>query len=44
MVAATTMLKAPLANALERAPAVQSWIERLGERPAVQKGMAVLQS
>ncbi|GAO39648.1 putative disulfide bond oxidoreductase [Sphingomonas changbaiensis NBRC 104936] len=44
MVAATTMLKVPLANALERAPAVQSWLERLGERPAVQKGMAVLQS
>jgi GST-like protein len=43
MVAATTMLAEPLANALERAPAVQSWLERVGERPAVQKGMAVLQ-
>lgn len=44
MVAATTMLAEPLANALERAPAVQSWLERVGERPAVQKGMAVLQN
>jgi GST-like protein len=43
MVAATTMLKEPLARALEHAPAVQSWLDRVGERPAVQKGMAVLQ-
>jgi len=44
MMAATTMLKEPLASALEHAPAVQSWLDRVGERPAVQKGMAVLQS
>lgn len=44
MIAATTMLKVPLAGALERAPAVQSWLERVGARPAVQRGMAVLQS
>jgi GST-like protein len=43
MVAATTMLKVPLAGALEHAPAVQSWLDRVGERPAVQRGMAVLQ-
>ncbi|HEU4969900.1 glutathione S-transferase N-terminal domain-containing protein [Sphingomonas sp.] len=44
MIAATTMLKVPLAGALEHAPAVQSWLDRVGERPAVQRGMAVLQS
>ncbi|MBA2918187.1 glutathione S-transferase family protein [Sphingomonas sp. MAH-20] len=43
MVTATTMLQVPLASALEHAPAVQSWLDRVGERPAVQRGMAVLQ-
>jgi GSH-dependent disulfide-bond oxidoreductase len=43
MVAATTMLKDPLAQALEQAPAVHAWMERLGARPAVQRGMRVLQ-
>ena len=43
-VAATTMLKVPLASALEHAPAVQSWLDRVGARPAVQRGMAVLQN
>ena len=42
MIAATTMLKEPLASALEHAPAVQSWLDRVGDRPAVQKGMAIL--
>jgi GSH-dependent disulfide-bond oxidoreductase len=43
MVTATTMLKEPLAEALDRAPAVTAWMDRVGSRPAVQKGMKVLQ-
>jgi GSH-dependent disulfide-bond oxidoreductase len=42
MVAATTMLKEPLGQALEQAPAVHGWMQRLGERKAVQRGMRVL--
>jgi GSH-dependent disulfide-bond oxidoreductase len=43
MVTATTMLREPLAEALEKAPAVHAWMERVGARPAVQRGMKVLQ-
>jgi GSH-dependent disulfide-bond oxidoreductase len=43
MIAATTMLREPLAEALEKAPAVHAWLERVGARPAVQWGMKVLQ-
>jgi GSH-dependent disulfide-bond oxidoreductase len=43
MIAATTMLKEPLAEALEKAPAVHAWMDRVGARPAVQRGMKVLQ-
>jgi len=42
MITATTMLKEPLADALGKAPAVHAWLDRVGARPAVQKGMAVL--
>jgi GSH-dependent disulfide-bond oxidoreductase len=42
MVAATTMLKEPLGEALDQAPALHAWLDRVGARPAVQKGMAVL--
>ena len=42
-VAATTQLKEPLAEALDKAPAVRVWLDRVGARPAVQRGMAVLQ-
>lgn len=43
MITATTMLKEPLAQALGDASAVHAWLDRLGARPAVQKGMKVLQ-
>ncbi|HEV2569223.1 glutathione S-transferase N-terminal domain-containing protein [Sphingomonas sp.] len=43
MVAATTMLKEPLAAAIEKSPAVAAWMDRVGGRPAVQRGMKVLQ-
>lgn len=43
MVAATTMLKEPLAEALDGAEAVRGWMERVGARDAVRKGMTVLQ-
>jgi GSH-dependent disulfide-bond oxidoreductase len=42
MVAATTMLKEPLGQELEQAPAVHGWMQRLGAREAVQRGMRVL--
>ena len=44
MITATTMLKEPLAEALAQSPAVEAWLERIGARPAVQRGMKVLQS
>lgn len=43
MITATTMLKERLAEALDQAPAVRAWLDRVGARPAVQKGMKVLQ-
>jgi GST-like protein len=43
MIAATTMLKEPLGQSLDEAPAVHAWLERVGARPAVQRGMKVLQ-
>lgn len=39
--AASTYLKAPLAESLATKPAVRDWLQRVGERPAVQRGMAV---
>lgn len=44
MVTAITMLKEPLADALETSSAVKAWMDRIGARPAVQRGMAVLQA
>jgi GST-like protein len=43
MLAATTFLKEPLAEALADKPAMQRWLTELGERPAVKKGMQVPQ-
>lgn len=43
MLAATTFLKEPLAEALADKPAVQRWLTDVGERPAVKKGMQVPQ-
>ncbi len=39
--AASTYLKAPLEEKLAAKPAVRDWLQRVGERPAVQRGMAV---
>jgi GSH-dependent disulfide-bond oxidoreductase len=38
-VAATTFLKEALAESLADKPSVHAWLERVGERPAVQRGM-----
>lgn len=39
--AATTMLATPLADTLAAIPHVQAWLETVGARPAVKKGMAI---
>ena len=39
--AATTLLQEPLAQALQDKEAIRRWLEMVGERPAVQRGMAV---
>ena len=41
MLAATSFLKEPLAESLATKPAVARWLEAVGERPAVQRGMQV---
>lgn len=43
MLAATTFLKEPLAEALADKPAMQRWLTEVGKRPAVKKGMQVPQ-
>ena len=43
MLAATTFLKEPLAQGLKDKPAIQRWLQELGARPAVQRGMQVPQ-
>ena len=43
MLAATTFLKEPLAEALADKPAMERWLQEVGERPAVKKGMQVPQ-
>jgi GST-like protein len=40
-VAATTFLKEILADSLATEPALHRWLNEVGERPAVQRGMAV---
>ena len=40
-VAATTHLKEPLAGSLAAKPSIQRWLEEVGRRPAVQRGMNV---
>jgi GST-like protein len=42
-VAATTMLGTVLENSLSSKPAVHAWLERVGSRPAVARGMSVPQ-
>ena len=39
--AATTFLQEPLARALQDKEAIRRWLQMVGERPAVQRGMAV---
>lgn len=41
-VAATDYLKAPLLESLNGKPLVRRWLDSLGARPAVQRGMAIL--
>ena len=43
MLAATTFLGEPLADALASKPAIRRWLTAVGERPAVKKGMQVPQ-
>jgi GST-like protein len=38
---ATTFLQEPLAQALQDKEAIRRWLQMVGERPAVQRGMAV---
>jgi len=40
-VSATTFMKAALAETLATKPSLYAWLARVGERPAVQRGMAV---
>lgn len=42
-VAATTMLAEPLGPTMARIPAIRRWLDEVGARPAVQRGMAVPQ-
>lgn len=44
MVAATTMLKPPLQPVLDESPAIHAWMERVGAREAVRRGMQILSS
>jgi GST-like protein len=39
--AATSFLQEPLAQALQNKEAIRRWLQIVGERPAVQRGMAV---
>nr|WP_217346693.1 glutathione S-transferase N-terminal domain-containing protein [Noviherbaspirillum sp. L7-7A]MBV0881170.1 glutathione S-transferase N-terminal domain-containing protein [Noviherbaspirillum sp. L7-7A] len=41
--AATTFLQEPLAQALQGKDAIRRWLQMVGDRPAVQRGMAVPQ-
>lgn len=40
LLAATSYLKPVLGDSLATKPAIQAWLQRVGERPAVQRGMA----
>jgi len=42
--AATSFLKEPLKDTLSSVPNVHAWLERVGERPAVKRGMEVPRS
>jgi GST-like protein len=42
-VAATDYLKDVLAESMKSKPSVRRWLDEVGARPAVQKGMAILQ-
>jgi GST-like protein len=41
IVAATTFLKEPLKEHLGGEPSIDRWLKQTGERPAIQRGMAV---
>jgi len=41
MVGAATLMKAPLADAFAGKDGIARWLAELGERPAVQRGMAI---
>ncbi|MBA2934957.1 glutathione S-transferase N-terminal domain-containing protein [Sphingomonas sp. CGMCC 1.13654] len=41
MVGATTMLKDALGEHLDKKPAIDRWMQEIGGRPAVQRGMAI---
>lgn len=41
---ATTYLKEVLADSMQSKPSVRRWLEMVGERPAVQRGMDVLKA
>lgn len=41
MLAATTFLKEPLAQGFTEKPGIHRWLQELGARPAVQRGMQV---
>ena len=40
---ARTMMKEPLGEAFAASPAIADWLGRVGERPAVEKGMRILE-
>jgi GST-like protein len=40
-IAATTYLEDVLADSLKTKPSVYRWLQTVGDRPAVQRGMAV---
>ena len=42
VMAAATMMEEVLSSTWDEVPAVQQWLERVGDRPAVQRGMRVL--
>lgn len=42
-ISATTVLREPLAGSLATKPAIGRWLARIGERPAVQRGMMIPQ-
>ena len=44
VMAGATVLAPVLGDTLRESPAIDDWLKRVGERPAVKKGMAVLEA